>query len=165
MRKKVPQPPTLYDNKPQYTSEPYLTDEADTPVHQPVRRGSQRRSAQNNQSTHAPGECFVRRDSKTPRLSSTRLCHPPKEIARCGEGWEADCSIFLKDTSSGESCLRMPCYRTSSSPFANDLFFLSARRKSNAAAAFLDVPGANFYNNNDDTVTLRTFSASNKGSR
>lgn len=41
----------------------------------------------------------------------------------------------------------------------------TARRKSNAASAFLDVPGANFYknDNNDDTVTLRTFSASNKG--
>ena len=42
----------------------------------------------------------------------------------------------------------------------------AARRKSNA---FLDVPGANSYNSrfndsNDDTVTLRTFSASNKGS-
>lgn len=39
-----------------------------------------------------------------------------------------------------------------------------ARRKSNASSAFLDVPGGNCYNNNgDDTVTLRTFSASNKG--
>lgn len=45
----------------------------------------------------------------------------------------------------------------------------AARRKSNAGA-FLDVPGANSYNSrlndgsSDDTVTLRTFSASNKGS-
>lgn len=55
--------------------------------------------------------------------------------------------------------------------FLHQNFSSTARRKSNASSAFLDVPGgANFYNsrtndNNDDTVTLRTFSSSNKGSR
>lgn len=115
MRKKVPQAPTLYDNKPQYTSEPHLTDEADTPP-QPVRRGSQRRTAPSNSSTYAPGE-FTRHISRL---------------------------MFHYSALS------------------------TARRKSNASSAFLDVPGANFYNsrindNNDDTVTLRTFSSSNKG--
>ncbi|CRK95398.1 CLUMA_CG008695, isoform A [Clunio marinus] len=95
VRKKVPQPPTFHDNKPQYTSEPYLSDEAEVALPQPIRRGSQRRTTQSNSSSYAP-----------------------------------------------------------------------ARRKSTATSAFLDVPGANFYNtqHNDDTVTLRTFSASNKDS-
>lgn len=63
MRKKVSnvtQPPQLYyDNKTQFTSEPYLTDESEQ-FHQsqPVRRGSQRhnRPAQNNVSSNASGK-------------------------------------------------------------------------------------------------------------
>jgi len=58
VRKKVStsqQPPTLYyDNKTHFTSEPYLMDESET-LHQPVRRGSQRRAAQNNVSSNASG--------------------------------------------------------------------------------------------------------------
>jgi hypothetical protein len=59
VRKKVSttsqQPPTLYyDNKTHFTSEPYLMDESET-LHQPVRRGSQRRPAQNNVSSNASG--------------------------------------------------------------------------------------------------------------
>lgn len=97
VRKKVSttsqQPPTLYyDNKTHFTSEPYLMDESET-LHQPVRRGSQRRPAQNNVSSNA-----------------------------------------------------------------------SVRRKSNI---YLDVPGQNSnylrVNDTDDTITLRTFSTSNKG--
>ena len=116
VRKKVPQPPSLYDNKPHYTSEPYLSDETDAPIpHQHVRRGSQRRTAQSNQSSYVPGNAF--------HISFFRF-----------------------------------------SPFNCQTFNVlpAARRKSNAHTTFLDVPGAN--NNNDDTVTLRTFSASNKGS-
>jgi hypothetical protein len=57
VRRKIPQAPTtFYDNKPQYTSEPHLSDENESlPHHQPVRRGSTRRTPQNNQSAYAPG--------------------------------------------------------------------------------------------------------------
>lgn len=62
VRKKVStsqQPPTLYyDNKTHFTSEPYLMDESET-LHQPVRRGSQRRPAQNNVSSNASGRKSV----------------------------------------------------------------------------------------------------------
>lgn len=126
MRKKVPQPQILYDNKPQYTSEPYLTDE--DPIPQPVRRGSQRRTAQTNSSAaHAPGELF-----------------------------QLMISILFVFTIFSSS------FSSSSFVFENE----ATRRKSNA---FLDVPGGNSYNsrthdiNGDDTVTLRTFSSSNKG--
>lgn len=58
VRKKVStsqQPPTLYyDNKTHFTSEPYLMDESEN-IPQPVRRGSQRRPAQNNVSSNASG--------------------------------------------------------------------------------------------------------------
>ena len=118
VRKKVPQPPSFYDNKPHYTSEPYLSDETDAPIpHQHVRRGSQRRTAQSNQSTYVPGNVF-------------RFFY------------------FVFVVLIAKLLIVSP----------------AARRKSNAHTTFLDVPGANSYNNNDDTVTLRTFSASNKGS-
>lgn len=108
MRKKVPQPPTLYDNKPQYTSEPYLTDEADTPVHQPVRRGSQRRSAQNNQSTYAPGECALfaaKARRRGPKVLDLVLKEKKPPVREKENEKEADCSIFLKDTSFWDSSL------------------------------------------------------------
>lgn len=65
MRRKIPQAPTVntssntfYDNKPQYTSEPHLSDETDSPMqHHQMRRGSTRRTTQGNQhTTNAPGK-------------------------------------------------------------------------------------------------------------
>lgn len=49
---------TFYDNKPQYTSEPHLSDETDSPMqHHQMRRGSTRRTTQGNQhTTNAPGK-------------------------------------------------------------------------------------------------------------
>ncbi|KAG5673827.1 hypothetical protein PVAND_003841 [Polypedilum vanderplanki] len=64
VRKKVsttqaPSPSLYYDNKTQFASEPYLTDDNET-LHQPVRRGSQRRPAQNN---NVSSNASVRRKS------------------------------------------------------------------------------------------------------
>lgn len=63
MRKKVSnvtQPPATlyYDNKTQFTSEPYLMDENEAFHQQPVRRGSQRHNkpSQNHVSSNASGE-------------------------------------------------------------------------------------------------------------
>lgn len=58
VRRKVPQAPaiTLYDNKPQYTSEPHLSDESESlPQPHQMRRGSTRRTPQSNQAAYAPG--------------------------------------------------------------------------------------------------------------
>jgi hypothetical protein len=60
VRRKIPQAPTtFYDNKPQYTSEPHLSDENESlpQQHQPARRNSTRRiPQQSNQSAYAPGK-------------------------------------------------------------------------------------------------------------
>lgn len=64
VRKKVSnvtQPALYYDNKTQFTSEPYLTDESEA-FHQsqPVRRGSQRHTKpQNNVSSNASGKSIA----------------------------------------------------------------------------------------------------------